>query len=269
MGILYDNLRRLKYSHLSFFKVLIAISQLIGGKGIVKSKNGIVLNCGGPRSGSTLLNIIIKEVLVEGLKQESNYIDNCEGFRRKLSCFNHLTLVKTHRYFWNVGYLIRRNQIVAFMTHRDMRDVSVSLLKKGWIEDIESFVNSKELKQIEYTSLAYASLPGMHVISYDELVDDTNNVISQVATRLGVELTVDKVNLIAQKVSADNVKKKINAISASVDIDQGVDESTGLHVNHIHDPVSGKWKKHLNSLEASLIARDTKEYNQRFGYECE
>jgi len=269
MTLFYKYLRSLKYHNLFCFKALIYIRQRISGRLFSTGSNGVVLNCGGPRSGSTLLNMIIKEILLFKLESENNYVDDPKRYSERLSSYAHFSLIKTHRLFSNTQGLIRKGQIIAFMTHRDIRDVTVSLYQKGWIGDIDEFIESKDLKQIAFSSIAYAKMIGMNVLSYQQLMDDPRGAISFVASKLSVQLSDEQIDHISNTVSTENVSLKIGQINLEDDSEVRLDGATGLHMDHIKDGKSGKWRDILSTKEADAIAGECSDYMTLFNYQNE
>lgn len=266
---MYKYLRSLKYKNLFYFKALIYIRQNLTRKLFSRGKNGVILNCGGPRSGSTLLNMIIKEVLLVGLESEDNYVDNLSDLSSRLALYKYFTLVKTHRYFPNVQGLIKRNQVIAFMTHRHIRDVVVSLCQKGWVEEVGDFIDSKDLKQISFSSCAYAKMKGMNIISYQELMDNPKSVIYFVCNKLDIKMDEQQIDAIVNSVSKENVHKKIRGIENDNKSEACLDSSTGLHKGHINDGKTGKWREFLSASESSAITAECQDYLSYFGYENE
>ena len=263
MSLFYGGLRDLKYRSLFYFKTLIYLRQRLSGQLFSAGKNGVILNCGGPRSGSTLLNMIIKEILLIKLGSEDNYVDNSKELSRRLSTYTHFSLIKTHRYFSNIQSLIRKGQVIAFMTHRDIRDVTVSLCQKGWVDDVREFIASRDLKQIAFSSIAYAEVEGMNVMSYQQLMDQPRQSISFVAGKLGVDLTEEQLDRIERSVSKDNVSRKIDQIDGGDGAGVELDVASGLHKDHIK---SGKWREFLNAEDAQAIAEECREYMTMFDY---
>ena len=266
MNFVYKYLRHLKYSNIFFFKALIFLRQSSWGQSFSTGRNGVVLNCGGPRSGSTLLNIIIKEILLVRLSSENNYVDTTTDLSKKLSSYNHFNLIKTHRYFFNIPKLIKKGQVIAFMTHRDIRDVTVSLKQKGWVQNVKDFVFSKDLKQIAFSSIAYARVNGMNILSYEQLMDNPAGVISFVSEKLNVQLSEEQVGKIENNVSRENVIRKIETLKMIGGDESSLDVSTGLHIDHIKDGKSGKWKELLTHEEKDMIAKECSEYLTLFNY---
>lgn len=269
MTLFYKYLRSLKYYNLFCFKALIYVKQRISGRLFSTGSNGVILNCGGPRSGSTLLNMIIKEILLFKLGSENNYVDDPKRYSERLSSYAHFSLIKTHRYFSNTQGLIKKGQVIAFMTHRDIRDVTVSLYQKGWVDDIDEFIESKDLKQIAFSSIVYAKMAGMNILSYQQLMDDPKEAISFVACKLDIELSEEQIDQIANTVSRENVNLKIGQINLEDDSEVKLDEATGLHKDHIKDGKSGKWRDILSTKEADAIAEECSDYMTLFNYQNE
>ena len=267
--MIYRFLRRLKYTNIFYFSTLVYLKQKLSGQCFNPGRSGVILNCGLPRSGSTLLNLMIKEILVKGIISEDNYVDNHKQLSERLSSYKHSSLIKTHAFFPNVGSLIKRGQVIAFMTHRDIRDVVVSLCQKGWVDNIFEFVKSKDLKNMAYTSIAYSQITGMNIISFDEMMSDPKSIISFLASKLNISLTNDEIDQIAKNVSKEEIMNKVKKLHEEDDSAGKFDKSSGLHSNHISDAKSGKWKYTLTPEEVNIVSGECFEYLELFGYSNE
>lgn len=262
----YNALRKKKFSTIGWFKFLTYASQAVRGGRIKAAKAGIILNCGGPRSGSTLLNMMIKELILLSIKKQDSYVDNLMSYRDRKQKYQNLTLLKTHRYFADIGGAIRRGEAKVFMTHRDLRDVVVSLRQKGWMENLQKSVESGELKQMAFSAMAYASINGVNVISYEDIKDRPKETLINVAHELEIPLVSEEAIDIVRKFGIENIKVKIEEMSHRGSSEDTFDRASGLHKNHVADALTGKWRRELTEVEANLIYEECREYFEFFRY---
>ena len=83
--MIYNYLRKKKFASYRNFSLILTISQFLKRKtfSIKKRANIIyILNCGIPRSGSTLVNLFIKELIKIDIDKTDTYIDNGISLRK-------------------------------------------------------------------------------------------------------------------------------------------------------------------------------------------
>ena len=112
--------------------------------GAIQSR-GLILNCGVPRSGSTKLNQMITQLLHPNYKGNYQYVDNVGSLRKSIVSENENIILKTHTYFPQLKSGIKNGSVKAFMTHRDIRDVAVSIITRGWANDTQELIESGRL----------------------------------------------------------------------------------------------------------------------------
>jgi len=224
-----------------------------------------IVNCGAPRSGSTLLNIILKEIVTLKVKALDNFCSEEPDYINKLKNTPTLNITKTHNYSWLIAKRIEKTKSIGFFTHRDIRDVIVSQMQKGWIKDVDEFLKNKSKFYI-YNSILYAQTKNMIIISYEKLMNDKKTVIKKVGIALNVELTNEEIDEIDIKTSLNNIKKKIDNMEFIKGAANEVNSSTGLHKNHINDPTLRKWRNNLTPNEINLINKQAAEYIRFFNY---
>tara|TARA_B100000989_G_scaffold157753_1_gene117810 strand:- start:249 stop:1046 length:798 start_codon:yes stop_codon:yes gene_type:complete len=264
--MIYKYLRKKKFESYKNFRFLIAISQFLKGETfkINKDKSIIyILNCGIPRSGSTLLNLFIKELIKLDIDQTETYIDDGNSIRKFQKNRTHYVLLKTHRYFPSVSKYINKGRIVGVMTHRDIRDIVVSLIQKGWCSDFNYFIQRKELRSMVLSSIAYSEMKSMNTFSYKDLKNDPVQILMELSFILKIDLDDGKAKEIAQRLSLGNLKKHTDNISKKRSIDVG----SGLHHNHIKDGAIGKWREALSQEKIKIINKEAEEYIKKFAYE--
>ena len=230
-------------------------------KDIFRIKDVIV--CGMERSGSTLLFNIINEVLRENRNVSDPYFDNEIEYKKILSSERSILVKKNHVYVPLAAKRIRKGQSIGFLTHRDLRDVVVSLIQAGWVADVETWVKDYRIKTIGNNAMLYASTPNMNIFSYQQLVSNKEAVIKSVADILNVSLTLEVIEQIDKRTAINEMRQK--QYQQPSPIPYRFDHQ--MQDDHIADGEIGKWKKHLTQQEAYLLTKYCRKYLDFFGYE--
>ena len=221
-----------------------------------------IVVCGLERSGSTLLFNIINEVLRENRSVLDPYFDDEIQYKKILAHERSILVKKNHMYVPLVAKRIKKGQTIGFFTHRDLRDVIVSLLQAGWLDKAETWVKNYRVKSISNNAMLYASTPNMHIFGYQQLVSNKEAVIKEVADILHVSLTPEIIEQINERTSIKEMRQKHQQPSPTpYRFDHRMQD------DHIADGEIGKWKKHLTQQEAHFLTEYCKTYLDFFGYE--
>lgn len=221
-----------------------------------------VVICGMPRSGSTLLFNIIKEMLRLHYTKIDPYFINDKQYNKLLKSEISLVVKKNHRYSPLLKKRIMKGLSIGFFTHRDIRDVVVSLKQIGRIPEFDKWTNRGRLRKIVNDALLYAETRKVTMIEYDQLLNQKKNVIDQLEKRLGLKLTDEEKEIIIQKTDIDKTKKMLESRNES----EQIDYSNHLHQNHISDGKVGKWKDILTDDEIVRINNEAKDFLNLFNY---
>lgn len=262
-------MRKKKFESYKNFRFILTISQFLKRQTfrIDKRENIIyILNCGIPRSGSTLVNLFIKELIKLDIDKTDSYIDDGISLRKFQHKKRNYVLLKTHRYFPSVLRYLVNGRVVGVMTHRDIRDIVVSLIQKGWCSDFNYFIESKELRAMVLSSIAYSEMESMNIVAYKDLKDDPLRILRDLSVILKINLNEREANEIVKRLSLQNLKKQTEKITAKGSI-ENVDRSTGLHNNHIKDGAIGKWRMILSEDQIKRINSEAEDYIKKFNYE--
>jgi len=225
-----------------------------------------IINCGAPRSGSTVLNILINKIILLKISNSDSYCNNETDYISKLQMTDRLHLSKTHVYSHLIAQRIIDKQSIGFFTHRDIRDVIVSYLQKGWIKNVDEFINGSKIKYYTFDAILYAKTKNMTIISYEDLIHNRKDIIKLIALKLDVTLSSNELNEIYRKSSVDYVANMMNKLTYSKGNIKKHNPSTGLHEDHINDPSIGKWKTYLTDEEIKRINNSAIEYLNYFQY---
>lgn len=215
-----------------------------------------------PRSGSTLLFNIIKEMLKLHTAKIDPYFINDKEYNKLLKNEISLVVKKNHRYSPLLKNRIMKGLSIGFFTHRDIRDVVVSLVQKGRIPDFDKWVNRGRLRKIVNDAFLYASTGKVMMIEYEHLLNQKKNVIDRVEKKLKLNLTDEEKESIIEKTDIEKTQKMLK----EKDENEQIDYSNHLHQNHISDGKIGKWKQCLTDYEIQVINLEAKDFLNFFNY---
>lgn len=227
-----------------------------------------VVVCGMKRSGSTLLYNILWKMLEQRSNPNKGFFYYTGQYMEQLKNPNYFFVRKTHSYSALLKRRINKNYSLAFFTHRNLLDIIASNVEKGWIKNVNEFVENGLLDHYIGEALLYKKVKNLIFIRYDELFTNKRGVILEVAKHLNLELNeLDILNII-EETSVKNTLKKIDNIGFEFTGENHVNHDTGLHENHINNPNLDKWKEVLSPEEVSLIKaqKSYEKYNRAFNY---
>lgn len=202
--------------------------------------NRLVVSSGMPRSGSTLLFNILREILLT--KYQEKDLSTCWITEIKEQKFSKVYLIKTHY----VGRFLKLFGNEIFYTYRDIRTAAVSRNKR-FNEAITMKMFDEYIKQYQY-----AKQIGALCIKYEDFIDNQAFWIGKIADKL--KLTID-VQTIADKVAQIKPPKKQT---------DGHEKSTLLHAGHITGSNENDW---LEYIDENLMKELTTKYQWWFD-EC-
>lgn len=221
-----------------------------------------IIICGMPRSGSTLLFNLIKQLMIIHSNKVNTYFNYDLEYRELLSNERSIYVKKNHRYSPLLSKRIEKKLSIGFFTHRDIRDVVVSLIQKGRITDFYDWLARRKLRKIINDSMLYANTKNIILIPYEELINDKKNVILKVAGKLNICLTESEINSLIDSSDIEKIKEDIK-IRGEVG---KIDVITQLHSNHIKDGIVGKWKEILSKDQIDIINESGKDFLKFFRY---
>lgn len=221
-----------------------------------------IVICGMPRSGSTLLFNLIKQITLIYSQKVNTYFNYDSEYRNLLTAETSIYVKKNHRFSPLLSKRIEKKLTIGFFTHRDLRDVVVSLIQKGRITDFYEWLNRRKLRKIVNDSMLYAHTKNIILISYDDLLNNKRKIISKISAELNIQLSDEEIENLIKSSDIEKIKKQI-ADRRTLDV---IDISTQLHSNHIKDGIVGKWKEKLNEDQIKIINEKSQDFMQFFGY---
>jgi hypothetical protein len=222
-----------------------------------------IVICGMPRSGSTLVYNLVKEI--NGFDQKFIYVkDNKEYIEAVRKGYK---LIKCHTNLPIIKKRVSSNKAIGIFTHRNLLDIAISFVQKKR-NTIEEIIEQQILQNISYKALDLAKVKNMVLISYEDEISSVENLIHKILKTFGSKIENDKVSQIAEKYSRQKVNKiGKNVTTADVKNKFKLNAINGFHENHFFD---GKSDKYINLLDIStikILANQTKDFNTFFSYD--
>lgn len=183
-----------------------------------------------PRSGSTLMYNIIRQVLLRkysgalssGWIEEIYDLPSADVF-----------LIKTHHL--DRFKAIRANHI--FYSYRDIRDALVSMSRKFKCKP--SLAIAREWIDQFYFAKKCARI----MIRYEDMASDISSTILSIAQCLDAQSNIDEITA------------SLPVVDAQTEIDSPYSKVTLLHNNHVTGTISGEWRTILDeTLQKQLIS---------------
>jgi hypothetical protein len=165
---------------------------------------------------------------------------------------------KNHNYSDSMGALLTSGAAKGVYVYRDLRDVFVSFMHKQdapferlWKRDI--------LAELVQNYDDWARQPHMLVTRYETMMADLVGEVKRIAAHLGLTLSADQAQAIADQYSVD---KQLERINSATDLMRhagikrvGVDKHSLLHENHISEEQGqvDQWKTALTPEQVAQI----------------
>ena len=241
----------------------------------------IVLNAGVPRSGTVLVNAIIRNLLRAGGMRVAQTNPHGPDLPRLIRHVqenqqhdDRVVLVHTHS--WDAetaGLLAESQRFVGFLNFRDPRDVCVSLMR---LHDHDFDTALRMVQQAFSAFQATARQADVMIIPYELLVRDPQGHIFQIARRLGLWPGLDLVDQIAERTSARHHRAVMEKVQQG-QIDGltyrqnthrvlAEDPRTLINDRHIQSGRAGRWRTELDDAQQSHANARLAEIIKRLGY---
>ena len=241
----------------------------------------IVLNAGVPRSGTVLVNAILRRIYARAGKsvgQSNPHGAYLPKLIRRLQETGDdrakITLVHTHS--WDgetAGMLACSDAFTGFVTYRDPRDVLVSLMR---LHDHDLPTAAAMVLNGFRAFEAIARDRRVMAMPYELLVAEKPAHIFQIARRLGYWLGMDVVAAIDRETSTERHAEVMEQVRAGAletltsrrNMHRVLveDRATLINDRHIQSGAVGRWRSELDSNQQAEAAGRFAEIIRRYGY---
>ncbi len=242
----------------------------------------LILNAGVPRSGTVLVNAMIRALL----KQKGVPILQANPHGRELAQVGHrairsgdhrVKVVLVHSHSWDFDaerVLAGDENVVAFGNYRDPRDICVSLMKLH-DHSLENAISNVSGYFQQYEAMVRA-LNAM-VIPYELLINAKEAFAFQIARRIGIWPTFAQIAEVVEATSVERHRKVMQDVKAGTLPDiaerqnqQRVlreDRRTLINDRHIQSGASGRWRGELPGDQHETVNAAFAPLLERYGYE--
>ena len=212
--------------------------------------NGWIICAGARRSGSTLYyNIVSKivELSNSGLRTEYVKPEDFEQVYEKYNSYKGYKVFKTHKLTERMQEAVGSEGMV-FHTYRDVRDVVVSRINKGWLKNLTKESVRKVIDNYLTEYYDWIECPvfknNFHSRQYENFYDNIYDEILFVLEKLDIKLEESNLREIAAQLQIQNLKK---AQTNNLQVGKNTfDSTTLLHEDHVFSGATNQFKKVLS-----------------------
>jgi hypothetical protein len=241
----------------------------------------IVFNAGVPRSGTVLVNAILRQIFeANGIRiaQANPHGEALPKLIRTLqrTAQDRYKTVLVHTHSWDAataGMTRSSLFVTGFINYRDPRDVCVSLMRLHE-HDFETAVRMTLASFRIFDAMAHEA--DLMILPYERLVADKAGHIFQIARKLGFWLGLDQVDRIDEATSVDRHKAvmekvqsgELDGLSRRQNTNRVLveDPKTLINDRHIQSGASGRWKEELSERDQNAANDRFGELLKRYGY---
>lgn len=241
----------------------------------------IVLNAGVPRSGTVLVNAVLRQILGASKIPVTQVNPHGPELPELVRSLQHsamdryrVTLIHTHSWDANTARMLKGSPFVTgFLNYRDPRDVCVSLMR---LHD-HDFDTAARLVLAAFSIFEATAMDSdLMVIPYELLVADRPGHIFQIARRLGLWPRLDAVQRIDEATSVDRHRAIMEKVKSG-EMDglahrQNTnrvlveDPRTLINDRHIQSGATGRWRQELSEADRNAANERFAGLIQRYGY---
>ncbi|MEL6812394.1 MAG: FkbM family methyltransferase [Bacteroidota bacterium] len=231
-----------------------------------------IVCAGAKRSGSTLQYNILSRLVEEtnlGMRIPHFKPDEFNTIRNTYGSKEGYKVIKAHVLTPSLQEVIDANETTVFHSYRDIRDVVVSYINKGWMgNENESISNCVSDYLAEYNSWIKLDTT-IHSRKYEDFAFDLENEVMAYAEILQLDIDEEVAQRIAGELNLELLKKSqthIDSDKAEERFNNKFHKDTLLHTNHIKDGSANQFLKELNGNQISLIESIAYHYLVDKGY---
>lgn len=241
----------------------------------------IIFNAGVPRSGTVLVNAILRQIFEANGIRIAQANPHGEALPRLIRTLQRTAqdryktvLVHTHSWDGETDAMLRGSPFVTgFVNYRDPRDVCVSLMR---LHDHDFDTAARMTLGAFQTFDTMAHQTDLMILPYERLIADKPGHIFQIAQRLGFWLGQDQVDRIDDATSVDRHKAVMEKVQAGT-IDglarrQNTnrvlveDPKTLINDRHIQSGASGRWRQELSEADQNAANERFADLLKRYGF---
>lgn len=230
----------------------------------------LVICCGMKRSGSTLqyqlaVSILERRGKGRGLGDLRNV--DCQELHQA-NTTGEIQVLKVHKlsHLKGIEKAFEEGYAVGLYVYRDLRDVAVSLMNLRQLS-FDQLIHRREIPDNLRAFEQFTSLPKMHISRYEDIVNNLSTEVLNIANHLGIELSKEEAESIAQKYSLTQQKARIEKWKQQAGSNNKErNPNTLLHQNHIKSGKSQQWKNALAPLEISYLENLTGKWLVKHNY---
>jgi len=219
------------------------------------------------RSGSTWIYNVVREILSEtGCGSAIGYVGEGSSLDQALQSPAESTprLIKFHDPTDIACDMLASGRARAIYSRRDLRDVAVSLIRFENTSLVD-LICSQRLGRIIATHERWTACDNLLCIEYTDAMARQRETIAQMAGFLGLPLSTEAAQRIAERCSLDQTRQRMQAISSHHEGDDGLqtrdvgrgrqyDRQTLLHANHVTSGgITGAYRDVLDKGEIALF----------------
>jgi FkbM family methyltransferase len=212
---------------------------------------------GAKRSGSTLqYNILASLVEESGTGKRISHFkqDEFAAVKEKHQNYSGFKVIKSHILSDELKNEIISGHAKVFHSFRDIRDVIVSYINKGWIDGSMSSITrsvGEYLKDYD----TWVQIPQIYSRKYEEFAFNMKYEIGYYAQVLDLTISEKIIEDISKNLNLEQLKKSQGNIAKDKlkeSYNNVFHEDTLLHINHIYD---GSMNQFINSLNIAQISK--------------
>jgi hypothetical protein len=228
------------------------------------------------RAGSTVQYQIachLVEQWFQGTRMGILGLDCLPEFRRE-AVDNRWRVLKVHDWHQSLAAIVAEGRGKCFYTYRDIRDVVYSVMHKRGITFDEV---AEVVPMILENDRLWRTQPTTLVQRYEDTVRDRPAATAQMAAFLGVTLSREQTEQIADAYSLDANRERTKELASRLrqqghDLDdpaniQRKDKQTELHWNHIRSGNGNSWRDLASAQQVETLRRLCTSWLIENGYE--
>ena len=175
---------------------------------------------------------------------------------------------KTHCCSDAVASELEEGNALGFYSYRDIRDVIVSSAYKSGTT-VDCLLERPLVDELIEQHRLWTGQPRVLVCRYEDMMVDLPTEVARIANHLEVNLSTGESEQIAGLYGLEKQKVRISALVEQLEQEgrqDGFDQTSLLHANHIRSGRVGQWRQELSSKQLSEIESRYGGWLEQHGY---